>query len=225
METISTTSSDRKFKFNKKYFLIFLLAVLILIPLIFFGKQVTKSPSEKFTDQVADFMKKNSGDREGIADLYSDLFKIIQDPNIPEADRYKAVEALAFSFSQVYGETHDPEIREFSEKVLGPYAKQNFPKLYDVGVFNLICADPTCGSLDPEITQVLTTLSNTDIDPNVIKMISDNFTTAGYSTDKDDKRVGIGLVYEQLNQTGNPDASKAAVIIKEYAKKKLNLDL
>lgn len=225
METTSTTGSNRKIKFNKKIFIILILGILILLPLVFLGIELTKSPSEKFSNQVAKFIEKNSGGKEEITDLYGDLFKTIQDPNAPEADRYKAVETLAFTFSQVYGETHDPKIREFSETVLGPYAKHNFPKLYDAGVFNLICADTTCGSLDPEITQVLTVLSNTEIDPNVVKMISDNLTTAGYSIDKEDKKVGLGLVYEQLNQTGNLEASKAAVIIKDYAKIKLNLGL
>ena len=140
--------------------------------------------------------------------------------SLSDLDRYEALKDLAFYFGTAYAASHKPELREYVNS-LKSFAKDNFPKYYEEGLFDVGCADSVCGEKpDEEIKQIQKEINEAGIDADHLNTINKNLEQASYIPASEvDKKYGFTLVLHQLDQQNNPKASAAAMHLKDYLKK------
>lgn len=210
-------------------FSILLIAIPLGLGLYFVYKNYFQAPEIRVTKEIEGFVKDKSG-LPSVPDQIKRQLDSLSDLKISREDKAKALSNLSFYFSAAYSETHDPEIRNFAATVLSEYAKNNFANEFDNTLFNFPCSDPTCGqALSPEIEVVLNIVPKTGIPDYAKDGVIQNLKTAGYIPDSDlnNKQVGFETVINQLERYGDPEASRAAALLREFFtekyKKKLNL--
>lgn len=155
--------------------------------------------------------------------------RIMNDESLSESERYEATKNLSFYFSTAYSASHEPELRNYAENIT-IYAQENFSDLYEKELFTIGCADPVCGETpDEEIKQIHKEILDLDIEVEYLDSIIKNLDTAIYIPVNDDrileKEFGFGLVIQQLQFQNNPEASKAATRLQEYAERKYTFHL
>ncbi|OGH47963.1 MAG: hypothetical protein A3A51_05095 [Candidatus Levybacteria bacterium RIFCSPLOWO2_01_FULL_39_10] len=220
---------------NKKLFLAFgvLITLIIIIASLIFifndvaFEKVLNRKTEAFISQVDKIVKEESGAEntpEGIQNIYN----ILEDSSTSKEEKYQSLQKLSFYFSDAYSQTHDPKFKDYSINVIGKYAEENFPSLYNPTDFDMACADPVCGQeLTPEIKDILDLIKNSDMANIEKRVIVFNLEVAGYMPeDQIDYRGSIfSMSYFDLISTANPTASRAAKLLKDYAESKYNLDI
>lgn len=211
---------------------IFILAILVLAAYIFLNQTKIKSEQKKAEILTEDIKLNISGTSSNSTtpDFIEKKLLIINNMKLDDKKRYGALSDIAFYYASTYSTLHDPSIRLFSIKILGKYAKQEFPRLYNRSVFEIPCSDTQCGQdLTTELKNVLSLIDKSSLSKLAKDTITDNVKTAGYMQDTGIslayKKDGFRLVYAQLMGTGDPIASEAAKQLSSYALVKYNIKL
>lgn len=207
--------------------IITLLVLITILIYINFINPINRTETAEFNSEILNLVK-GKGGSSGAIENFEEVSQILADTKKSPDEKYQALTNLSFYLSSEYTATKDPSIRTFSKNVVGKYAKDNFPDLYRDSDFNIPCSDPECGQeLDPEIKKIINTLVNSKVDPVVIDVISRNLTTAGHVPDSafDNKRSGFSISYYQMIEANNSVASKAASMLKSFAKNKYSMNL
>ncbi len=219
---------------NRKIIWLFLILISVVLTLVIGALIYLNFLTSKITDDSSQYFSNNIKKVivEDLKKEYPDSIKrqvdIVQDLNKSEKERYQALVALSFYFESEYTQTRNPKVREYNEKIIKSYAQKNFKKMFKNGDFTILCSDPECGQqLDKEIVEILNIIAKSDLPSEVKVPVRDNLTTAGLAPDKDiiNKQFGFKLVFSQLNESSNNEASRAANLLKAYAKVKYKMDL
>lgn len=202
----------------KKLLLIPVLALLILIPIIFYllsNRGINKN------DELS-LLKKES---EQIVYTYpnainparvEEKFAILEDKKNSDEARYLALDNLAFFFGSAYSDTNNPRIRKYLLD-LGKYGEKEFPSLYKKGSFNTVCQDPTCAPPTPEeIKSIISQIKSSNMPKENIERINKNLTNA--SMVEDDAEDFKFYVYNQayIEIKSQADSSSSSALFKIY---------
>lgn len=216
----------RKIVYLGIIFLLILILILTVLSVYFIFKE-RKSDNSRFSETIYTQLKQNENTKE-IPDAFARNLETINSSNKTDEQKYLALRNLFFYYNTEYSRTHDPKIKEFAEKTIGDYAKNNYEKYYTESEFRIPCADPTCGeAIDKEGEDLIKKINSSGLKDYQKETIITNFKTASYiSSDRiDNKKIGMSLVVSQLNRYGDPVASSAAIDLKNYLKRKHKIDL
>ncbi|GEM_PF-3100831 len=159
-------------------------------------------------------------------DQIENALNILRNEKLPSEQRYESLKDLAFYFSTAYAASHEPAIREYVGSIKS-FAKTNYPKYYEEGLFDVGCADPSCGEKpDEEIKQIQKEINEAGIQIEYLDTINKNLEQSIYIPIEqiDDKKYGFELVIEQLIFENNPKASAAAEHLTNYVKRKYSIE-
>ena len=210
----------------KRLLLILLIIIFIVIAILsfyFIFKTETRKKQLKSNVIFVEYVKKDAQSR--IKDqkqikFIEDQLVIIQSSSLKTTTRYDSLVRIEEIYSNEYRLTNNPSTRQVINNILGSYAKENFPKLYNESLFNTPCADPTCGNPIPsDISNVIRIIENDEQIPNIAKeTIRLNLKNASYLPDKTEGLFGLKLSLSQINRFNDPEASAAAKILSNYIK-------
>ena len=147
MLRIFTLSKNLKIKLLALTLAIFILVILVLTAYIVLSHIKLKSEQKKAETLTSDIRLNIKGILKDnkIPDFIEKRLLVINNSKLEDKKRYDALSDIAFYYAGTYSTLHDPSIRLFSIRILGEYAKQEFPHLYNSSVFEIPCSDPQCG--------------------------------------------------------------------------------
>ena len=200
--------------------LFLVIAIVIIISIILLDRR--KGPRQKASDAFVEYVKMEiipKSDSKNTTELIEQQLSIIKNINLSDKQRYDATIVLLEYLSNEYSITNDPSIRLIAKNVVGKYAKEQFPRLYNESRFDFACVDPQCGmDLSPEIKQALNIIEKSNLSEGAKVTISENLKSAGYTPESNlqDKLFGLQLSISQLEEYGDPVGSDAAKLLKKY---------
>jgi hypothetical protein len=222
------------FKNKKVRYLVFILIIFLVIIAILSSYLVYKSyvkPSPEI--QVDNVTKVIETTLDTIPTgtnpaQVEEALKILNNPSLTDEQRYAGLSNLVFYFATGYSITYDPKLREIVRNDLNNLAKNMFPDQYEEGYFELPCTDPTCGdSADSELLAIQKEIKELDLIPEYHNTINSNLQQTIYLSEKDnkdDKMYGFAIVISGLEIEGVNTASESAKKLREYVKKKYDVE-
>ena len=203
-----------------------ILAVIFFLNFIYNPSGRSLKNSEKFSTDLKVALTNTLGKEYPIA--IKNQVDVLNNPKKTDKEKYEALQRLSYYFSAEYSRTHNPKIKEYNDTVLNEFAKENYNDFYNQSHFRILCSDTICGQkLSTELVEVINITKSSRIRDYAKVTIEKNLTTAGYAPDKDidNKRFGFSIVYGQLSKYGDSEASRAAALLKDFAKNKYQIDL
>lgn len=208
-------------KFNILTYLVLLVltTIVLIIGIIFyFNKSSSTVAYPKITKEVKTIMDNPATER---------YLNQLNNKNLSEDERYKALVNLVIYFRGGYSSTHNPAIRNYVQITLNSFAKENFPNQYSEGDFLLPCSDPQCGhEITSEFENIIRIIEKSNLVQYQKDIILSNLKTVAYKPveDKFNATTGLTIVIEQLEEGGNAQASEAAKLLKDYLKRTYSID-
>ena len=214
---------------NKKIFLLLTLLIsgviiLIIAFILYLNTKGKQASSNTITAEISSEALKLEPALS--SERVKDALKKVNNAKLSDEERYKELANIYFYFSAAYSNIHDPSIRTFVNSRIDSYAKKTFPKLYQEGDFIIPCADSHCGKpIDNEIKEIIDIISKSNLSTDIKDVIVKNLTTTGYIINIEQAKSGYSIVLLDLDQASNAQASKAAILLRNYIKDKYNIEL
>lgn len=218
--------------FSKKnkiiLFLIFLIAIVIIISAIFIVIYPPQNDTEKITKSIREealLFKDNLPQ-----DTIDKNILVLNNKSLSEKERYQALKEIFFYFDTAYFNLGLPRIRNYVS-TLDTYALKTFKNEYQEGDFYIACADYVCGeATPPEIEKLIEKIKKLQIDEVWKNSIILNMRTASHipyvsDFDKADKLNSYSIAISELVTLANPQASVSANELREYIEKTYNKTL
>ncbi|MBI2621848.1 MAG: hypothetical protein HYW63_04380 [Candidatus Levybacteria bacterium] len=216
-----TNSAFLKSK-NVFFLVLILITGIIAISIIIFYIYQQEGVKRKVTSSFLEGAKQKTlsrSDSDETSKFFEDQFSTIQNINLTDEERYKAVQALVGWLEYEYYKNRNPETRTLVNSLYTDFANNEFPNLFNENRFSIICADPVCGEKSPvEIVEALELITKTNLNEHEKDIIASNLKTAAYlpKSSSEDKIFGIKFSIYQLQNTNDPVGSQAAELLISY---------
>lgn len=224
-----------KFLYSQKKNIVLLatfILMLIIIGIISFLLLSSRNTNTKYEELADTLVNEQQKYQEYIPkDRLNKSISILENNSLSDQERYDdGIVVSVYYMQDAYYKTNDPEIRIFLDSI-NEDVKKLFPNQHNELDILVACADSECGeSADPALTKLIQEINSLTVDKIYINTITTNLNVGihlPYTTEyyKGEKLLSYLIVYTQLLDLNDAEASSSAKSLNEYVQDKYNKDL